>query len=190
VRLVALAIALLAPALAGAQSLIVGRGASRNSGAFIREAAAQKPIIITGTGRLELPRDSTITSTLVVIGRDTYLASTVQGNVVVVNANLFLRPGVNVAGHAVAIGGTVASTTLGKLVAASRATQTTRTTSPASWRLSLRLSPDWGEAHLSTAAASRVHGHRGAGGDQVQGSHCPWPSYDRVDGLSLPLARC
>jgi hypothetical protein len=175
VRRVALAIALVAPALLTAQDVVVGRGAERNSGAFIREAAAQKHVVIAGTGRLELPRDSTITSTLLVVGRDTYLASTVQGNVVVVNANLFLRPGVNVTGHAVAIGGTVASTSLGKVggriesypddvydVAAQSGTYT------------FAYRPI---AAKHTYALLQPAGFMGV----------LIPSYDRVDGLSLPV---
>jgi len=115
VRGAALAVALVAPALLGAQDIVVGHGAGRNSGAFIREAVAQPHVVISGTGRLDLPKDSVVTSTLIVLGRDTYLASRVDGNVVVVNGNLFLRPGVAVRGHAVAIGGTVTNTTLGRV---------------------------------------------------------------------------
>ena len=112
-RQIALALFLVAPFAAQAQDVTVRTGAGRPSAEFIREAAAQPHVVIRGTGKLELPRDSTITSTLIVIGRPTYLSSNVHGNVVVIGGDLFLRPGVNIDGHAVAIGGAVAPTTLG-----------------------------------------------------------------------------
>lgn len=184
-----LAFALVAPALAGAQDIVVRRGAERNSGAFIREAAAQQHIVIAGAGKLEFPRDSTITSTLVVIGRDTYLASAVQGNVVVVNANLFLRPGVNVAGHAVAIGGTVASTTLGRVGGRieSYPDDMYDVTAQAG-RYTFDYHPV-GVTH--TYALLQPAGLMGLvlpSGDHVDMYSLPvGPSYDRVNGLSLPV---
>ncbi|MEO5815761.1 MAG: hypothetical protein ABIT20_10825 [Gemmatimonadaceae bacterium] len=174
-RRTGMVVALVAPALLGAQDVTVGRGAERNSGAFIREAAAQKHVVIAGTGKLELPRDSTITSTLLVVGRDTYLASTVQGNVVVVNANLYLRPGVNVTGHAVAIGGTVASTTLGKVGGRIESYPDDRYDVAAqSGRYAFDFRP------LPVTHTYPLLQPAGFGGVLI-------PSYDRVDGLSLPV---
>ncbi len=170
----ALAIALLAPALLGAQDIVVGRGAERNSGLFIREAVAQPHVVISGTGRLDLPRDSTVTSTLIVLGRDTYLASHVDGNVVVVGGNLFLRPGVDVRGHAVAIGGTVASTTLGRVggrIESYRDDIYDISARPGGYSLEYR----------PMAVALRIPLIQPAG---FQGLMIP--NYDRVDGLSLP----
>ena len=112
-RRIALVLLLGGASAARAQDIVVRTGAGRNSAEFVREAVAQPHVIVRGTGRLDLPRDSTITSTLIVVGRPTYLASNVHGNVVVIGGDLFLRPGADVAGHAVAIGGTVSSTTLG-----------------------------------------------------------------------------
>ena len=106
---------LLCAAAARAQDIVVRTGAGRNSAEFVREAVSQPHVIVRGSGRLDLPRDSTITSTLIVVGRPTYLASKVQGNVVVIGGDLFLRPGADIAGHAVAIGGTVSPTALGRV---------------------------------------------------------------------------
>ena len=60
-----------------------------------------------------LPRDSVVTTSLLVLGRPTYLSSRVQGDVVVVGGDLFLRPGSDVAGSAIAIGGGVYRSLLG-----------------------------------------------------------------------------
>jgi hypothetical protein len=175
--------------MAGAQDVIVGRGAERNSGAFIREAAAQKHVVIAGTGRLELPRDSTITSTLLVVGRDTYLASTVQGNVVVVNANLFLRPGVNVSGHAVAIGGTVASTSLGHVGGRIESyPDDTYEVIAQSGRYTLDYRPMGVTHSYPLLQPAGMMGVVIPSGGHVDGYSLPvGPSYDRVDGLSLPI---
>ncbi|MDB4889928.1 MAG: hypothetical protein JWL61_1783 [Gemmatimonadetes bacterium] len=171
----ALAIVLVAPALLGAQDIVVGRGAERNSGLFIREAVAQPHVIITGNGRLDLPRDSTVTSTLIVLGRDTYLASHVDGNVVVVGANLFLRPGVEVRGHAVAIGGTVASTTLGRVGGRIESYQDDIfDISPRPGGYALDYRPSVVARQIPLVQPAGIEG-------------LMIPSYDRVDGLSLPL---
>ncbi|MEO8337701.1 MAG: hypothetical protein ABI664_22175 [bacterium] len=169
------AVSLALATLASAQDVVVGRGAERNSGLFIREAAAQKHVIIAGAGNLQLPRDSTVTATLIVVGRDTYLASTVQGNVVVVNGNLFLRPGVNVSGHAVAIGGTVASTTLGQVGGRIESYPDDR----------YDVAAQGGRYAFEYRPIAVVHSYpllqpAGFSGVLI-------PSYDRVDGLSLPV---
>lgn len=107
-------------ALAGSPALraqdVVVRDAGAGQGASIVRALTAGPHVVrAGTAPLVLPRDSTITTSLLVLGRPTYLASRVEGNVVVVGADLFLRPGVEVTGRAVAIGGTVAPTSLGRV---------------------------------------------------------------------------
>lgn len=168
-------IGILAPAHTGAQNVIVGRGADRNAGAFIREAAAQPHLVIAGTGRLDLPRDSTISTTLIVIGRDTYLASKVQGNVVVVGGDLFLRPGVDVSGHAVAIGGTVATTALGRVggrIESYRDETYDVTATPGGYTLDYRP--------LIAAHTTPLIRLAGIYGVLI-------PSYDRVNGLSVPV---
>ena len=52
-------------------------------------------------------RDSVFDTTVVVLNSDATVASTVHGDVVVINGNLFLEPGAKVDGRAVAIGGGV-----------------------------------------------------------------------------------
>jgi hypothetical protein len=107
---------LLAPAAAApAQNVVVRDAGAGQGAAIVRRVIAGPHVVRAGTAPLELPRDSTVTTSLLVLGRPTYLASRVQGDVVVVGADLFLRPGVDVSGRAVAIGGTVAETSLGSV---------------------------------------------------------------------------
>ena len=110
-RLAGLAVVtgLVAPLLVLAQSISVREGADQPTADIIRSALAGPHVVRTGSGRLDLPRDSTIASTLVVLGRPTYLASRVMGDVIVVGADLFLRPGADITGRAVAtiVGGQV-----------------------------------------------------------------------------------
>jgi len=128
-----------------------------------------------GSDRLVLSRDSTFSTSLLVLGRPTYLAGRVDGDVVVVGADLFLRPGVNVRGRAIAVGGTVATTTLGTV---------------AGGTLSLRdetydiTREDGGYAlrHRELRAEDVTPLFSLAG---LQG--LLRPAYDRVDGLSLPV---
>ena len=171
-----LALVLIAPVLLRAQDVTVREGAGRRSAEFIREAVAQPHVVKAGTARLEFPRDSTITSTLIVIGRPTYLASTVQGNVVVIGADLFLRPGVEISGHAVAIGGTVATTTLGRVDGRIESFRDE----------TYDVTAEQGGAYVldyrSIRVAESIPLVQPAG---IKGLIVP--SYDRVNGLSLPV---
>ena len=172
---VALAVGLVAPLVLAAQDVTVREGAGRRSAEFIREAVSQRHIVLTGNTRLELPRDSTVTSTLIVIGRPVYLASKVQGNVVVIGSDLFLRPGADISGHAVAIGGSVASTTLGRVNGRIVSFQ------DETYEVTPQLGGyvlDYRASHV--AVSIPLVQPAGIGGVLV-------PSYDRVDGLSLPV---
>ncbi|CAN5797543.1 hypothetical protein BH11GEM2_BH11GEM2_09180 [soil metagenome] len=166
---------LLCAASAHAQDVAVHTGAGRRSAEFVREAVSQPHVVVQGTGRLDVPRDSTITSTLIVIGRPTYLAGKVQGNVVVIGADLFLRPGADVAGHAVAIGGTVAPTTLGRVGGRIESYQDDVydvSQGPTGTVLDLRQVAM--EDPIPLVQTNGIYG-------------IMIPTYERVDGLSLPL---
>ena len=165
----------LSPLLLRAQDVTIREGTGRRSAEFIREAVSQPHVVLSGTTRLELPRDSTVTTTLIVIGRPTYLASTVRGNVVVIGADLYLRPGAEITGHAVAIGGTVATTTLGRVngrIETFRDETYDVTPQPGGFVLDYR----------SMRVADAIPLVRLAG---IKGVLVP--SYDRVNGLSLPF---
>lgn len=168
-------LALLAPAALGAQDVVV-RAAGPGQGAdIIRRVAGSPHVVRSGDGRLDLPRDTTITSSLLVLGRPTYLASRVNGDVVVVGADLFLRPGVDVKGQAVAIGGTVAPTTLGSVANGTLSLRDeTYDVTPEADRFALR--------YRSLRTVVQEPDVELAG---LQG--LLFPTYDRVDGLSVPV---
>jgi len=59
-----------------------------------------------------LPRDTTYGSSVIILGRDARVASRVHGDVVVVSGNLFIQPGAQIDGRAIAYGGGVYNSTL------------------------------------------------------------------------------
>ena len=168
-------VALVMPALLNAQDVTLSGGDNRASASIIRSAVAGPHVLRSGTGRLDFPRDSTITTTLIVIGRPTYLASRVLGDVVVIGSDLFLRPGAEISGRAVAIGGTVSLTTLGHVAGGSESFRDETYEA---------IAQPNGQALAYRALAQKdpIPFLQPAG---IQGLIIP--SYDRVNGLSLPL---
>jgi hypothetical protein len=166
--------ALVAPA-ARAQEVVVHEVRTGPAAAIIRGVVAGPHAVLGGEGRLDLPRDSTITTSLLVLGRPTYLASRVRGDVVVVGADLYLRPGADVSGRAVAIGGTVSRTTLGRVAGG---VESMRDESYVVRREGSGYALDSREARVEERASFfQLPGIQGV----------LMPSYDRVDGLSLPV---
>ena len=106
---------LLLPAIAGAQDIVVKDAGPRQIAVIVNNAVSQPHALRAGTGNLVLRRDTVLTSNLLVLGRPTYLASRVQGDVVVIGADLYLRPGSDITGRAISIGGTVSRTFLGRV---------------------------------------------------------------------------
>jgi hypothetical protein len=163
-----------------AQQVTVGARGEGHAAALIDSVLAGPHVVRTGSSPLLLPRDSVVTSSLLVIGRPAYVASTVQGDVVVVGSDLFLRPGVHISGRAVAIGGTVAETTLGRVDGAVESFRDeTFVAEPGSDGARLTLAA----RSLLAAAPARAPGAFQLGGLHGLGV----PSYDRVNGLSVPL---
>lgn len=78
------------------------------AGRLLRDVLAKPHLVLQpGVETLALPRDSVIDRTIVVVGSDVTVASQVAGDVVVVGGDLFIHPGANVAGRAIAYGGGV-----------------------------------------------------------------------------------
>jgi hypothetical protein len=169
----ALLAALLVPAMAGAQQIVLRQPGPARVAAIVRTTAERPHTLKAGSGDLVLPRDSTIPGSLLVLGRDTYLSSHVRGDVVVVGGDLFLRPGSSIGGRAVAIGGAVYRTFLGTVDGTIESFRDDdyfiRTTST-------------GYELEYAAKVDRPPMFQGAG---LQGL-LP-PVYDRVNGLSLPV---
>jgi hypothetical protein len=170
-RAILLAALLLPLPAAQAQDVVVRDAGAGQGAEIVRRVVAGPHAVRAGDGPLTLPRDSTVTTSLLVLGRPTYLASRVQGDVVVVGADLFLRPGVDVSGRAVAIGGTVAETSLGRVAGGVESLRDETYTVQRG---------DGG--YLLDYRSLRVEGT-----DPFYSFPLRLPSYDRVDGLSLPI---
>ena len=166
--------ALLAPSAIGAQDVILREPGPERVASIVRYAASQPHALLAGAGRLDLPRDSVVTTNLLVLGRSTYLSSRVQGDVVVIGGDLFLRTGSEVTGRAVSIGGGVYRTFLGTVggpVESYRDDHYAITARPERYELVYQARRRDRPPMLQLAG--------------VQGLLLP--TYDRVDGLSLPV---
>ncbi|HET7456603.1 MAG TPA: hypothetical protein VFJ74_03045 [Gemmatimonadaceae bacterium] len=151
----------------------VGPGAP---GRILRSALASPhaTIALADSGRATLPRDSTYATTVVVFGGDATVGSRVHGDVVVVGGDLFLHPGAQIDGRAVAIGGGVYNSTLAVVRGAI---------------LSYRDQTFVADS-LATGDTLRLAYRSLAGDDRLPLVSFPayglrFPLYDRVDGLSL-----
>jgi hypothetical protein len=167
--------ALVLPLAASAQDVVVRSSGPGRGAEIVRRVVAGPHVVRAGAGRLDVPRDSTFTSTLVVLGRPTYLAGRVLGDVVVVGADLFLRPGADVTGRAIAIGGTVSETTLGQVGGGVESLR------DETYDVELR-GDQYVLDYRSTRAEANDPLFRLGGFSGLR-----MPSYNRVDGLSLPV---
>ena len=166
--------ALLAPSAIGAQDVVLREPGPERVAAIVRSAASGPHALRVGSGNLVLPRDSVVTTSLLVLGQPTYVSSRVQGDVVVVGGDLFLRTGSQISGRAIAIGGAVYRTMLGTVGGGVE-----------SYR---------DDHYVIDARADRYElSYEGRRRDrppllQLAGvSGILLPTYDRVDGVSLPL---
>jgi hypothetical protein len=189
VRRALFALALLAPASLVAQVITVRAEPGSRGAAAIESLVANRsvPYVTFGGGspgvvpggdvRFVLPRDSVVRASLLIFGRPTYIASTVLGDVVIVGADLFLRPGADIRGRAVAIGGTVAQSDLGHV--GGDVLSLPDETFDRSWD---------GRGYVLTQRSLRVEETEKIPVFQLGGfSGLGLPQYDRVDGLSLPV---
>lgn len=76
-------------------------------GEILRQALQQPYEIVHERWNTRLFRDSVYDSTVLVLGSDASVASTVHGDVIVVGGDLYLRPGARIDGRAIAYGGGV-----------------------------------------------------------------------------------
>ena len=148
-----------------------GRG---RPGEIIRQALAQPFVVIAPDSVARLPRDSTIDRTVLVLGGDATVASTVHGDVIVVDGDLFLHPGAMIDGRAVAIGGGVYPSSLASVVGGMESfrDETFDVTREPGGRVYL----DWrviSPIEIETITFPLIFGIR-------------LPTYTRVDGLGLP----
>ena len=176
VRLVPL-LAMLAGAAGTAQGQTVTLGETpRAAGRELRAAlAGEHRVLVARDTLLVLPRDSTITRTIIIVGAPRVtIASQVQGSVIVIGGDLFLHPGVAITGDAVAYGGGVYVTMLGTVGG--------RTIGYRDYTFD-----------VSESASGLTLTHRALAVTEYRAFELPGvygirvPTYDRVNGVSLPF---
>lgn len=147
------------------------------SGRWLREALARPHVVIRSDSLhpVVLARDTTYDRTVIVVGGPAKVAAAVRGDVFVVGGDLFLRPGVDIQGRAVAIGGGIYRTTLGRVGGGLYPNQdfTYRITTLADGTLVF----DYERLEVRDV---RVVSLPGLYGIRI-------PTYDRTDGVSLPF---
>jgi hypothetical protein len=139
-------------------------------GSILKEAVAAPYLVKYERWNTRLFRDSVFDKTVIVLASDATVASVVHGDVIVVNGDLFLRPGASIDGKAVAIGGGVYSSSQARVrgdLLSFRDAHYDVTMSGDSITLSYRPPATPGEPLLSLPL---LYGLR-------------IPSYSRVDGL-------
>lgn len=84
-------------------------------GDILRRVIANPYIVIEAPpDGVELPRDTVYETSVVIVRGPAYVSSTVRGDVVVVGGDLFMRPGAEISGRAVAIGGSTHHSTMAR----------------------------------------------------------------------------
>jgi len=178
IRRLALIAALLSTHIAGAQAPIVrlddagpGLGPSILAGALARPHTVVPP----GPDPYVVGRTSTAPRSLVVLGRDVLVEGHVNGDVIVVDGDLYMHPGGVVDGRAMAFGGGVYESTFGVIRGDRRAFRAfTYDISPVDGGWSLRYRPLLPDAQ---------------GGWSLPGVFgITMPLYDRSNGVSLGVA--
>lgn len=164
-------------AQSSAPVLVVRDAGPGPAGRVLRAALAAPHTTIAGadTARAALRPDTAYATTVVVVARDATVASRVRGDVVVVGGDLFLHPGAEIDGRAIAIGGGVYNSTLAVVRGA---------------RLSYRDGTFVADAAAASGDTIHLDYRTLAGDDRLPLISFPayglrFPLYDRVDGLSL-----
>ncbi len=146
-----------------------------SAGRTLREALARPHRLVQpGESSFVQRRGELQQSTLIVLGRTTYIGGKVEGDVIVVNADLFVRAGAEITGRAIAIGGGTYPSTLAHVAGGTQ-----------SYR-------DDGFAVLRNGDVYELKYQ-----SLVEGASPPLlfpgvyglriPTYDRVNGLSVPF---
>jgi hypothetical protein len=150
----------------------VGRGAS---GRVLQEAL-RRPyrLVEPDTSWFILGRSEQERRTIVVLGRTAAISGKVDGDVIVVDGDLHIRPGAEISGRAIAIGGGVYSSSLSYLAQGSQSFRDNT--------FDIQRTADGYQLHYRSLVedASRPLLFPGIYGLR-------FPSYDRVNGLSIPF---
>lgn len=160
----------------GAQAQVtitdVGPGAS---GSLLREALKRPHRLAEpDSGRLVITREVQVRGALIVLGRSALIEGSVDGDVIVVNGDLFVRPGARIGGRAIVIGGGAYPSALAVVAGGTmnfRDNTFAITQIGDEYRLAYQSTEPAREAPL---LFPEVYGFR-------------MPSYDRINGLSVPF---
>ena len=181
-HLAVVALAVTGAATTRAQSVQVQsvqlRDAGSGAGPLILSLALAGPhtLIEPGPGPRVLRGDSTWANTVISLGRTVIVEGTIHGDVIVVDADLYIHPGGGIDGRAIAIGGGVYESALARSGADIAFRGFTYDIAPVTGGFALTYR-SLSEQAPDTATVSLP----GVQGFQI-------PAYDRSDGLSLPLA--
>jgi hypothetical protein len=103
----------LAMPLAAQTQVTIGDLGPGPAGRLLRDALARPHRLVEpDTGWFQLARGQQDRQTIIVIGRTAAISGTVDADVIVVGGDLFIRPGADVSGEAIAIGGGAYASTL------------------------------------------------------------------------------
>ncbi|HEX8848474.1 MAG TPA: hypothetical protein VF761_02985 [Gemmatimonadaceae bacterium] len=162
---------------AGAQTVQITDLGPGRAGRWLRDALRGPHVVLRSDSAnpVALARDTAYTSTVVVLGGPATVASNVHGDVIVVGGDLFLHPGVEISGRAIAIGGGVYETSLGHVRGGIYPNRdfTYRVTTRADGSITLEYVP-LERRDVRVVTLPGLYGVR-------------IPTYDRSDGLSLPF---
>lgn len=130
-------------------------------------------VIPPATTRAVLSPQTTYPRTVIILGRDAVVEDTVRGDVIVIGGDLYMHPGADISGRAVAIGGGVYESTLAHIGGGVRSYR------EFTYQIA-RIPGGWSLSYQQREAEEplRVEG--------TYGLHVP--TYDRSDGLSLAVA--
>jgi len=160
----------------GAQQPLITIDAPRHSDAakLLRAAfaAPHDVLFADSTRRLVIERGTTLPRTTIILGGTASVGASARGDVIVVDGDLFLRPGAAIDGRAVAIGGGVYGSTL------ARVTGGVHSVRDRTFRVS--TTPDGTVLRYENLDAGAPSFELPV----IDGLRVPL--YDRVDGLSVP----
>ena len=131
-------------------------------------------VVAPGVETVALPRDSAVARTIVIVGSDATVAARVAGDVVVIGGDLFIRPGADIAGRAIAFGGGVYDS---RLASVQGGLYAFRDETFAVQRTASVLALDYRRLDTRPRATFALPGLYGL----------RLPSYTRVDGVALPV---
>jgi hypothetical protein len=167
---------LLLAATLDAQQRVVVEDVGPGASGRILEDALRRPhrIIEPDTAWFQLRRSESVRSNLIVLGRTAAIAGKVDGDVIVVGGDIHVRPGAEISGQAVAIGGGVYPSSLAFI---GKGAQSYRDNT-----FDIQQTPD---GYRLAYQSLRVDDSRPLFLPYFYGLRVP--SYDRVNGLSLPF---